>query len=100
MSWSERAACTPEDRSFFYPEGSPSVRAVQTRAAKRICRTCPVASECLEYSLVNEAYGTWGGLTEVEREVERMNRGMFPQLPARFHQKNSTLRNYHAGHSG
>ena len=39
-----------------------------TRAAKRICQTCTVQTECLEYALANdERFGIWGGLSERER---------------------------------
>jgi WhiB family redox-sensing transcriptional regulator len=33
-----------------------------------ICQTCPVAQACLSYALAHdERYGTWGGLTEWQR---------------------------------
>src|SRR6266511_746616 len=38
------------------------------RAAKRICQTCVVQVECLEYALANdERFGIWGGMSERER---------------------------------
>jgi len=34
----------------------------------RVCRTCEVRAECLEYALENdERFGSWGGLSERER---------------------------------
>jgi WhiB family redox-sensing transcriptional regulator len=52
--WYERAACLEKGGS--------------TRAAKRICQTCTVQTECLEYALANdERFGIWGGLSERER---------------------------------
>jgi WhiB family redox-sensing transcriptional regulator len=39
-----------------------------TREAKKVCTTCDVRSECLEYALSNdERFGIWGGLSERER---------------------------------
>ena len=39
-----------------------------TREAKRVCLTCDVRNECLEYALQNdERFGIWGGLSERER---------------------------------
>jgi hypothetical protein len=40
-----------------------SIAAEEARA-KRICATCPVTAECLDYALRHgEKYGVWGGLT-------------------------------------
>jgi WhiB family transcriptional regulator, redox-sensing transcriptional regulator len=61
--WYERAACLDKDADCFFPEKGGS-----TRAAKRICQTCTVQTECLEYALANdERFGIWGGLSERER---------------------------------
>ena len=39
-----------------------------TREAKKVCLTCEVRGECLEYALMNdERFGIWGGLSERER---------------------------------
>jgi WhiB family redox-sensing transcriptional regulator len=62
-SWSQRAACLTADTDLFYPE-----KGVPTRAAKRICATCTVTEECLDYALrTNQRWGVWGGLSERER---------------------------------
>lgn len=55
--------------TFFHP---PNERGEEREArinnAKTICRTCPVADECLTHALaIPEPYGTWGGLSEDER---------------------------------
>jgi WhiB family redox-sensing transcriptional regulator len=61
--WYEHAACLGKDADCFFPEKGGS-----TRAAKRICQTCAVQAECLEYALANdERFGIWGGLSERER---------------------------------
>jgi WhiB family redox-sensing transcriptional regulator len=61
--WQERALCAQTDPEAFFPEKGGS-----TREAKRICTTCEVRSECLEYALEHdERFGIWGGLSERER---------------------------------
>ncbi|MFC9355225.1 WhiB family transcriptional regulator [Rhodococcus sp. NPDC057014] len=38
------------------------------RAAKQLCRGCPVRARCLNYALdAYEPHGIWGGYTEDER---------------------------------
>lgn len=61
--WSVSALCAQTDPDAFFPEKGGS-----TAAAKRVCRSCLVRSECLEYALENdERFGVWGGLSERER---------------------------------
>ena len=63
LEWQERALCAQTDPEAFFPEKGGS-----TREAKRICTTCAVRNECLEYALGNdERFGIWGGLSERER---------------------------------
>jgi WhiB family redox-sensing transcriptional regulator len=43
------------------------------RAAKALCRDCPVLQNCRLHALqVREPYGVWGGMTEHEREELRI----------------------------
>jgi WhiB family transcriptional regulator, redox-sensing transcriptional regulator len=63
LSWQERALCAQTDPEAFFPEKGGS-----TREAKRVCLSCDVRGECLEYALANdERFGIWGGLSERER---------------------------------
>ena len=63
LSWQERALCAQTDPESFFPEKGGS-----TREAKKVCLTCDVRSECLEYALGHdERFGIWGGLSERER---------------------------------
>ena len=63
LSWQERALCAQTDREAFFPEKGGS-----TREAKRVCLSCDVRGECLEYALGHdERFGIWGGLSERER---------------------------------
>ncbi len=63
LLWQERALCAQTDPEAFFPEKGGS-----TREAKRVCLTCDVQAECLEYALGHdERFGIWGGLSERER---------------------------------
>ena len=63
LSWQERALCAQTAPEAFFPEKGGS-----TREAKKVCVSCEVRAECLEYALENdERFGIWGGLSERER---------------------------------
>ena len=63
LEWQERALCAQTDPEAFFPEKGGS-----TREAKRVCMSCEVRVQCLEYALENdERFGIWGGLSERER---------------------------------
>ncbi|GAA2177057.1 hypothetical protein GCM10009847_01460 [Leucobacter tardus] len=63
VSWQSDALCAQTDPEAFFPEKGGS-----TREAKKICESCEVRSECLQYALENdERFGIWGGLSERER---------------------------------
>ncbi len=63
LTWQERALCAQTDPEAFFPEKGGS-----TREAKRVCLSCDVRVECLEYALSqDERFGIWGGLSERER---------------------------------
>ena len=66
--WQEQALCAETDPEAFFPEKGGS-----TREAKRVCLSCEVRAECLEYALENdERFGIWGGLSE--RELRRVKK--------------------------
>jgi WhiB family transcriptional regulator, redox-sensing transcriptional regulator len=63
QGWQDRALCAQTDPESFFPEKGGS-----TREAKRVCRSCEVKGECLDYALENdERFGIWGGMSERER---------------------------------
>lgn len=62
-AWQQDGHCAQTDPEAFFPE-----KGGHALDAKRVCWTCPVQAECLEYALENdERYGVWGGLSEYER---------------------------------
>jgi WhiB family redox-sensing transcriptional regulator len=63
LQWQSQALCAQTDPEAFFPEKGGS-----TREAKRVCLSCDVRVDCLEYALLNdERFGIWGGLSERER---------------------------------
>ncbi|MFC4222950.1 WhiB family transcriptional regulator [Lysinibacter cavernae] len=67
LAWQADALCAQTDPEAFFPEKGGS-----TRDAKKICSTCEVRSQCLDYALENdERFGIWGGLSERERRKLR-----------------------------
>jgi WhiB family redox-sensing transcriptional regulator len=69
----EDAACRGSNVNFL-PAG-PGNHTLNNRAAKVLCRTCPVQAECLAYALGDVTVkGIWGGTTTTEREQMRADR--------------------------
>ncbi|MGL4339204.1 MAG: WhiB family transcriptional regulator [Rhodoglobus sp.] len=67
LSWQSDSLCAQTDPEAFFPEKGGS-----TRDAKKICTSCEVRNQCLEYALENdERFGIWGGLSERERRKLR-----------------------------
>ena len=67
----DRGACARVDDPdiFFPPRGSNGIE------AKRVCATCRVRDECLDYALdYGEKYGIWGGLNREERAAVKRTR--------------------------
>lgn len=69
MTWRDRAVCRGCDPDLFFPE-----RGESCFEAKLVCSHCPVQAECLEAGLM-ESVGVWGGKSERERRVLRLQRG-------------------------
>ena len=69
--WFADAVCSSADPDAWFPElgGDP-------RPAQRICRTCPVIDECLDYALKNNfRHGVYGGLTGRQRRKLQRAKG-------------------------
>lgn len=67
LAWQGDSLCAQTDPEAFFPEKGGS-----TREAKKICTSCEVRAQCLEYALQNdERFGIWGGLSERERRKLR-----------------------------
>ena len=70
-TWRADAACQGASAGHFYPPGTTETRDQRQdreNAARALCSQCSVREPCLEYALfVQEPYGIWGGLNELER---------------------------------
>lgn len=63
LAWQASARCAETDPEIFFPEKGGT-----TREAKKVCASCTVRTECLEYALEHDdRFGVWGGLSERER---------------------------------
>lgn len=73
--WMDDAACAANDPDLFFPEGKANDVVLGEKRAVKVCTTCPVQAECLEYALANdERYGVWGGLTPTELNARKGRR--------------------------
>ena len=66
--WHDYAACGPQHMHLFYPSHTGNQAATEA-AAKALCASCPVQADCLEWALVHDEDGLWGGHTPAERDV-------------------------------
>lgn len=67
VDWT-RANCRGMDTELFYKQPSELLEmGLHITTLRRICFNCPIWAECLEVATKYERYGTWGGLTEMER---------------------------------
>jgi len=64
-----QALCRSAPIDWFFPQKGKSA------IGKRLCLSCPVQEECLNYAITNAVhFGVWGGMTERERHSERQRR--------------------------
>ena len=62
--WAPRGKCAGTDPDALFVQGKAQ------RAAKIVCKGCPVVAECLADALDNRTeFGVWGGMTERERRA-------------------------------
>jgi WhiB family redox-sensing transcriptional regulator len=76
INWS-KAACEGAPTNLFYiiEEDKRVINLVGYEPTRRICGTCPIWKECLNYAMANEGYGMWGGLISKERNALRKRDG-------------------------
>lgn len=62
--WTREALCAEVDPDLFFPEG----KGTDSTNAKKVCASCDVRAQCLEYALRTEQqHGIWGGVAIRER---------------------------------
>jgi len=64
------AACKGLDVELFYPEKDIFTHD-EEKVFARMCSDCPVMEMCLEWGLVHERSGIWGGTTPYRRQAAR-----------------------------
>jgi len=66
LDWKKRAACSGQPVSLFHPD-DPN----RYRYAIKVCRTCSVRQQCLDYAMKipgsADRFGVYGGLTPPQR---------------------------------
>jgi WhiB family redox-sensing transcriptional regulator len=74
--WMARGICRDHPPEVFFPSDGVGVE-----VAKRLCATCPVKSECLDYALEHRVdHGVWGGTSERQRRRIAKSRRSLPLL--------------------
>ena len=64
LDWRGQGLCATADPDALFVQGKAQ------RAAKIMCKGCPVMAECLADALDNRTeFGVWGGMTERERRA-------------------------------
>lgn len=90
LDWRDNTACRALPKEVFFDYNSVNITLVQKREYKALalstCASCPVRSECYEFSVCNnEPFGIWAGLTPEQRRpiVRRFKAtGTLETLPA------------------
>ena len=68
--WRNKSTCSGLDTAIFFPPTD-----AEAGPAKKVCDTCPVRDQCLEWALATrQEDGIWGGLTDNERRRLRRRR--------------------------
>jgi WhiB family redox-sensing transcriptional regulator len=65
------ANCYGMDTEIFFPDPR-SHNSKDTWMVKKICNTCPIKQQCLDWGLKYERHGIWGGATAGERQRMRI----------------------------
>jgi WhiB family transcriptional regulator, redox-sensing transcriptional regulator len=62
-AWMADGNCRNYPPAVFFPSDGVGVE-----RARKICATCPVSAQCLEYAIEERIeHGVWGGCSERER---------------------------------
>lgn len=70
---------------FFAPENNSNFLQANYKMIKKICDSCDVQKQCLEYALRNDVEGIWGGKYHSERKRMRKKLGIKAE-PVSFQQ--------------
>lgn len=71
-----QARCREVGVEFFFTNEENERDVSVYELGKKICSGCPIRKECLEWAVLHEAHGLWGGLTPRERLKLRSKRNI------------------------
>lgn len=74
----EEANCADTDPEAFFTEIGASTYP-NLLLLKRICGSCKVVDQCLDYALRHEVMGYWGNTTESQRKKLRTKLNIIPR---------------------
>jgi len=72
----EGASCNGIEPEFYFPTNK--TLSTENRIAKRLCQSCVVQKECLDYALRYQVQGIWGGTHGGERTKLRKQLNIIP----------------------
>lgn len=74
QEWRQRAACrlVPDGQRWIFWPGKGDPQAIA--AARTVCSSCPVATDCVAHAVAAGEHGVWGGTTDKDRQAMRMGR--------------------------
>lgn len=77
-------SCSSLETEWWFPKHAQKKEDLEnTKRAVAICRECPIRKDCLEYAIIWEAYGIWGGFTEKQRDAIRNASGSNAKIALR-----------------
>jgi WhiB family transcriptional regulator, redox-sensing transcriptional regulator len=81
--WRADSACRNADPDLFFPVAGGTVASRQVAKAQKICASCPVKKQCLEFAMrTHEPAGIWGGTTPEDRiRARRARNRRAPRQP-------------------
>lgn len=70
------APCAQVDPEIFFPSAGDS-----SAAARRVCASCPVMAQCLDWAIERRIdHGIWGGQNSLQRRRTRAAREKLEQV--------------------
>jgi WhiB family redox-sensing transcriptional regulator len=76
--WQDTPNCRGADSEAFFTETGSSTY-TNIGMLKRICGSCAVVDQCLDYALKHEVMGYWGNTTEFQRKEIRRKLNIIPR---------------------
>lgn len=90
LNWADHALCFGMNPDDFFPEQGQSSNE-RTKEAQKVCKKCPVRTECLMHALnLPESFGIWGGIPNRSRMKISRKYG----IPITYENAKDAIRNY------